>query len=92
MQAVFTFEVRRKSRTTSELLLRGNRGCNGGREHAPVSPHCGVYRGKMTIDPGTGSILRLVVEADLKRASRDKGGDHGGVGSVEIGGKTYICP
>jgi VWFA-related protein len=51
------------------------------------------YHGEMTVDPATGAILRLVVQADLKaqdpvvRASVLVE-----YGPVEIGGKRYICP
>lgn len=51
------------------------------------------YHGSLSIDPSTGAILRLTLEAELdptgplidSRISVD-------YGSVEIGGKSYICP
>lgn len=51
------------------------------------------YRGEVTVDPATGAILRLTMEADLD-------GDLPIIrsdvlveyGPVNIGGKTYICP
>lgn len=51
------------------------------------------YRGDMAIDPATGTILRLRVEADLKPTDPIvKAGILVEYGPVEIGGKTYICP
>lgn len=51
------------------------------------------YHGEITVDPDTGAILRLTVEADLPQ------GNPISVASiaveyapVEIGDKTYICP
>jgi len=51
------------------------------------------YHGEITLDPTTGAVLRLTMEADLN-------GDLPIVrsqvlveyGPVDIGGKTYICP
>jgi hypothetical protein len=51
------------------------------------------YHGEVTLDPVTGAILRLTMEADLD-------GDLPMIrsdvlveyGPVDIGGKTYICP
>lgn len=51
------------------------------------------YHGEITVDPASGAILRLTVEADLDPANPI------GMASiaveyapVEIGAKTYICP
>ena len=51
------------------------------------------YEGEITLDPATGAVLRLTMEADLN-------GDLPIIrsqvlveyGPVDIGGKTYICP
>jgi hypothetical protein len=51
------------------------------------------YHGEITLDPATGAVLRLTMEADLN-------GDLPIIrsqvlveyGPVDIGGKTYICP
>ncbi len=51
------------------------------------------YRGRMAVDPSTGTITRLAVEADLN--SRDpvvKANILVEYGPVEIGGRTYFCP
>jgi hypothetical protein len=52
------------------------------------------YFGEVAIDPGTGTILRLTVEADLwSETSRIIRADiMVEYGPVEIGGKTYTCP
>ena len=51
------------------------------------------YHGEMAVDPATGAILRLTLEADLKPADKIVRSDIlVEYGPVEIGGKTYICP
>ena len=51
------------------------------------------YHGEIMIDPATGAVLRLTIEADLKQGlplvRSDILVDYG---PVELGGKTYICP
>jgi VWFA-related protein len=51
------------------------------------------YHGEMAIDPASGAILRLTLEADMQP---DKLIGRAAIlveyGPVEIGGKTYICP
>jgi VWFA-related protein len=51
------------------------------------------YRGEMTVDPATGTILRLTIEAALKAGEPVSNASVlVEYGSVEIGGKSYICP
>jgi VWFA-related protein len=51
------------------------------------------YHGQMAVDPATGSILRLTLEAELKENDPvSKASIVVEYGSVEIGGKNYICP
>jgi VWFA-related protein len=51
------------------------------------------YHGEITADPATGTILRLTVEADMKSTDPIvKAAIMVEYGSVEIGGKSYICP
>jgi VWFA-related protein len=51
------------------------------------------YHGEITIDPASGAILSLSVEADLKGYLPILRSDvMVAYGPVEIGGKTYICP
>ncbi|MDE3186634.1 MAG: VWA domain-containing protein [Acidobacteriota bacterium] len=51
------------------------------------------YRGEMAVDPATGAILRLMVQADLQPSDPVVKADILVVyGAVDIGGKTYFCP
>ena len=51
------------------------------------------YHGEVAIDPKTGTILRLTVQADPAFGSSVFRGDiMVEYGPVEIGGKTYTCP
>src|SRR5579872_292518 len=51
------------------------------------------YHGEITFNPNDGSILRMTLEADLPPTGLVPGaGIAIDYGSVEIGGKTYICP
>jgi len=51
------------------------------------------YQGEMAVDPATGTILRLALEADLKTGDPVvKAGILVEYGPVDIGGQTYFCP
>jgi VWFA-related protein len=51
------------------------------------------YHGEMAVDPATGSILRLTLQADLKQTDPLVRADiMVEYGRVEIGDKSYICP
>jgi hypothetical protein len=51
------------------------------------------YHGELAVDPSNGTILRLVVQADLKPTDPFvKAAIVVEYGPVELGGKTYICP
>ncbi len=51
------------------------------------------YHGEMAVDPATGTILRLTVEADLKPGEPvTEAAIAVEYGPVELGGKTYFCP
>ena len=51
------------------------------------------YHGEVAIDPATGTILRLTVQAEQPLGSSILRGDiMVEYGPVEIGGKTYTCP
>jgi hypothetical protein len=53
----------------------------------------GGFHGEIAIDPDTGAILRIAVEAELKpRLPIDRSGIMVEYGPVDIGGKEYICP
>lgn len=61
----------------------------------PMSPFHQIagYRGEISVDPATGTILRLTVRAELKPTDPIVEADiMVEYGPVEIGGKTYICP
>jgi VWFA-related protein len=52
-----------------------------------------AYHGEMVVDPASGTILRLSVEAELRPADPISRADILVVyGPVEIGGRTYFCP
>jgi len=51
------------------------------------------YHGEIVLDPDTGTILRLTVDADLTQENPiSRASIEVEYGPVEIGGKTYICP
>jgi len=52
-----------------------------------------AYHGEVSIDPATGTILRVTVEADFEPGVEMVRADiMVEYGQVEIGAKTYICP
>jgi hypothetical protein len=52
-----------------------------------------AYHGEIGIDPNSGTILRLVLEADFDLGSTMERADiMVEYGAVEIGGATYTCP
>ena len=52
-----------------------------------------AYRGEMTVDPASGVILRITVEAELAPSDPlTKAAIMVEYGTVEIGGKSVICP
>ena len=51
------------------------------------------YHGNLTVDPDTGTILRIAIEADLKSDDPiQRAAIMVEYGSVKIGDNTYICP
>jgi hypothetical protein len=52
------------------------------------------YHGEVAIEPATGAILRITVEADIRLETSQilRADIMVEYGSVEIGGKTYTCP
>jgi hypothetical protein len=61
------------------------------RSHA--SPQFSGYHGQIAVDPGDGTVFRIVVQADLKPADAISRADIAvEYGPVEIGGRPYICP
>ena len=63
----------------------------GGGEFAAMAPT--AYHGEIGIDPSSGKILRLVLEADpASRSSMHRADIMVEYGSVVIGGRMYTCP
>ena len=80
--AVFRFDV---------PLAQSHYSISGAGEYGMVGPT--GYHGEIAIDPGSGTILRLVLEADPPLGSLTVRADvMVEYGSVEIGGETYTCP
>ena len=86
--AVFRFAVPRgKSHYQVEFC------CIAGPGNSGVFRQFSAYHGEIAVDPATGTILRLTLIADLRKAdpvvTSDILVDYG---PVSLGGKTYICP
>ena len=84
MVAVYRFSV-----PEQDLHYEVNYSCNGSNSfHAQPA-----YHGSLAIDPDSGAILRITLQADSKP---DDPISHVAsvieYGPVEIGGRTYICP
>lgn len=80
--AVFGFEVPQ---------MESHYKISGIGEFGTVGPT--AYHGEVAIDPASGTILRLAVEADPELGSPTHRADvMVEYGSVEIGGKNYTCP
>jgi hypothetical protein len=84
--AVFRYRVEKEHSHYSVVthsLFRGN-----GDAEQPAA-----YHGEVAIDPATGTILRLTVQAEEPLDSPILQSDiMVEYGPVEIGGKTYTCP
>jgi hypothetical protein len=64
-----------------------------GKSHYNVNGQFPGYHGEITVDPSNGTILRLVLKADLKPSFPLLRADFViEYGPVQLGGKTYICP
>lgn len=51
------------------------------------------YHGEIAVDPATGAILRMTVDAELPLSEKlTRAAIMVEYGAVEIGGKSYICP
>lgn len=88
--AVFSFEV-----PETESHYQIDFCCTQDSEHTHVIEYRRAvgYRGELGVDPATGAIARLLVEADLKGGGLiDRAAIVVEYGRVVIGGKAYICP
>jgi hypothetical protein len=63
------------------------------RSHYMVEQQAVAYEGEIAIDPGTGTIFRLVLRGDVESINPKLSAEIlVEYGPVELGGKTYICP
>ena len=52
-----------------------------------------AYHGTLSLDPASGAILRVTLESELKSSDPITRAEISvQYGSVEIGGKSYLCP
>jgi hypothetical protein len=63
-----------------------------GKSHYDVNGQFPGYHGEITVDPSNGTILRLVLRADQPSFPLLRADFVIEYGSVQLGGKTYICP
>lgn len=91
--AVFEFHVpQEKSHYEVNYCCTAN---GGATNVATVHPFRRIvpFHGSMSVDPSTGVILRMVLEAELKTADPvTKAAILVDYGQIEIAGKTYTCP
>jgi hypothetical protein len=87
-RAVFRFAVP-QTRSHFEVDFRSSSAW----EEAEYFQQFSAYHGEIKVDPATGTILRLILDADLEPGLPvARAGLVVDYGPVEIGGKTYICP
>ncbi len=93
LSAVFSYEVpREKSHYEVNYCCVAEEGTTMVANVHPFRQIAG-YHGEMAVDPATGTIRRLSLQAVLKTGSPLSRADILlKYGPVEIGGKTYICP
>jgi hypothetical protein len=86
--AVFRFVIpREKSHYRVEFC------CVPGDQGSGIFRQFSGYHGEIAVDPENGAILRLTVEADLKRSDPLVRSDiMVEYAPVEIGGRSYVCP
>lgn len=91
--AVFTYSVAREtSHYEVNYCCVANESATEAAQTRPFRQLVG-YHGELSVDPSSGTILRLTVEADLKStAPVSKAAILVVYGPVEIGGKSYACP
>ena len=93
VRAVFKFEVPKEhSHYQIDYCCVAHESATAVARLEPYRPVVG-YHGTMTIEPASGTILRLIVEADLKATDPvTKAAILVDYGTVEIGGRQYVCP
>lgn len=92
-EAVFSYEVpKEKSHYEVNYCCVIDQAATVAANVHPYRPIVG-YHGELTIDPATGTILRIVAEADLKPTEPVvRAAIMVEYGPTDIGGKTYFCP
>lgn len=83
LKAVFRFDV---PKADSHYLVRYC--CISGR----VFQNFPAYRGELTLDPSTGTILRVTLIAELKDDPLTRSELMLEYAPVDLGGKEYVCP
>jgi VWFA-related protein len=93
LEAVFSYDVpKEKSHYEVNYCCVAEQAATASASVHPFRQLAG-YHGEMAVDPSTGTIIRLTVEADMKTGDPVvKAGIVVEYGAVEIGGKKYICP
>jgi VWFA-related protein len=91
--AVFSYSVpKEKSHYSVDFCCIAEQSPEGVANQYPFSQIV-AYHGEMAVDPASGTILRLKLEADLKTSDPvARASIVVEYGTVEIGGNTYICP
>lgn len=51
-----------------------------------------AYHGSLSIDPATGTVLRITIEAELKSGSLLRAAIMVQYGPIKVGNSTFICP
>jgi VWFA-related protein len=94
--AVFSYSVpKEKSHYTVDYCCVAEEGQADRRNDANLRAFSQIvaYHGEMAIDPASGTILRLMLEAEMKVSDPvAKASIVVEYGPVEIGGRTYFCP
>lgn len=87
-RAVFRYAV---PATASQFMVGGC--CRPGGDGTVGFSRMAGYHGEMAIDPASGALLRVTVQADLNGfVPMGRAEIMVVYGPVDIGGKTYICP
>ena len=92
--AVFHFEI---ARSISHYEVQFNRNRPASRSNKSVSNYIfrqtTGYHGHIAVDPETGAILRIVIDADMESGSPiTRASMMVEYGPVQLGSRTFICP
>jgi hypothetical protein len=93
-EAVFHYTVpTEKSHYTVQFCCIADGYSSDGTPNKRVFREIVSYHGEIVFDPSSGAILRITMEADLPATELvTRAGMQVEYSSVEIAGKTYICP